>query len=161
MLQCFVSGVGHMYENADHTQDEQAATDTQAQQQQQQVSPFQMDKLQSALRQIVRDWSLEGLLFVYCYVINCQSHVVVALCLGANERAQCYQPIIDAVLKHHPKPSLEIKILVPGAGLGRLAWEFARLGYSCQGNEFSLHMLFMSNFILNRCANKVAFIHIC
>ncbi|CAF4925215.1 unnamed protein product, partial [Rotaria socialis] len=27
------------------------------------------------------------------------------------------------------------QILVPGAGLGRLSWEFARLGYACQGNE--------------------------
>lgn len=42
-------------------------------------------------------------------------------------------------------------MLVPGAGLGRLAWEIARLGYSCQGNEWSFFMLFTSNFILNRC----------
>jgi len=40
---------------------------------------------------------------------------------------------------------------VPGAGLGRLAFEIARLGFKCQGNEFSLHMLFTSNFILNKC----------
>ena len=44
-----------------------------------------------------------------------------------------------------------IKVLVPGAGLGRLAWEIAARGYSCQGNEFSLFMLFASNFILNKC----------
>ena len=41
-------------------------------------------------------------------------------------------------------------MLVPGAGLGRLAFEIARCGYSCQGNEFSLFMLFASNFVLNR-----------
>lgn len=63
------------------------------------------------------------------------------------------------------------EVLVPGAGLGRLAWETVRSGYNCQGaslpcgprragraesfataNEFSLHMLFVSNFILNWCA---------
>ncbi|KAJ8872252.1 hypothetical protein PR048_025854 [Dryococelus australis] len=43
-----------------------------------------------------------------------------------------------------------VKVLVPGAGLGRLAFEIARLGYNCQGNEFSLFMLFASNFVLNK-----------
>jgi carnosine N-methyltransferase len=41
-------------------------------------------------------------------------------------------------------------VLVPGAGLGRLAFDIARRGYSCQGNEFSFYMLLASNFILNR-----------
>jgi len=44
----------------------------------------------------------------------------------------------------------KISILVPGAGLGRLAYELARLGYVCQGNEFSMFMLLGSNFILNQ-----------
>lgn len=44
----------------------------------------------------------------------------------------------------------EVRVLVPGAGLGRLAWEIACLGYSCQGNEWSFFMLFSSNFVLNR-----------
>ena len=42
------------------------------------------------------------------------------------------------------------KVLVPGAGLGRLAFEIADMGFECQGNEFSLFMLFVSNFILNK-----------
>ena len=42
-------------------------------------------------------------------------------------------------------------MLVPGAGLGRLAWEIAHRGYECQGSEFSLYMLFTSNFLLNKC----------
>ncbi|XP_028028641.1 carnosine N-methyltransferase [Bombyx mandarina] len=49
-----------------------------------------------------------------------------------------------------------VRVLVPGAGLGRLAWEISKRGYTTQGNEFSLFMLFASNFVLNRCpeANK-------
>lgn len=46
----------------------------------------------------------------------------------------------------------EVNVLVPGAGLGRLAWEIARLGYACQGNEWSFFMLFSSHFVLNRYA---------
>ena len=44
----------------------------------------------------------------------------------------------------------KLSVLVPGAGLGRLAWEIARLGYMCQGNEWSFFMLFSSNYVLNR-----------
>lgn len=49
--------------------------------------------------------------------------------------------------------------MVPGAGLGRLAHEFARLGFESQGNEFAYHMLIASNFILNHChsANMLTF----
>lgn len=50
----------------------------------------------------------------------------------------------------------DVKVLVPGAGLGRLPYEIAKRGYTCQGNEFSLFMLFTSNFVLN----KLVYIHI-
>ncbi|XP_055489035.1 carnosine N-methyltransferase isoform X2 [Leucoraja erinacea] len=56
------------------------------------------------------------------------------------------------VTRSQRRNSSNLNILVPGAGLGRLAWEIARLGYSCQGNEWSLYMLFCSHFILNRCS---------
>mmetsp|Transcript_3455 Transcript_3455/g.12145 ORF Transcript_3455/g.12145 Transcript_3455/m.12145 type:complete len:480 (-) Transcript_3455:851-2290(-) len=42
-----------------------------------------------------------------------------------------------------------VKVLCPGAGLGRLCWEAARLGFDAQGNEFSYFMLLASSFILN------------
>ena len=45
----------------------------------------------------------------------------------------------------------KVKILVPGAGLGRLTYELAYRGYYCEGNEFSLFMLVTSNFVLNKC----------
>ncbi|XP_017065980.1 carnosine N-methyltransferase isoform X2 [Drosophila eugracilis] len=91
-----------------------------------------MDQAQSTLKLIARDWSTDG----------------------ALEREQSYKPIIDCIVEYY-KPSdyelKEIKILVPGAGLGRLTYELACLGYSCEGNEFSYFMLIASNFVLNLC----------
>ena len=43
-----------------------------------------------------------------------------------------------------------IHVLVPGSGLGRLAFDIAHEGFSAQGNEFSYYMLLASNFILNK-----------
>ncbi|XP_005112388.2 carnosine N-methyltransferase isoform X1 [Aplysia californica] len=98
----------------------------------------EMNKVKTTLKQIVRDWSEDG----------------------RAEREACYQPVMHAVLTrlglspHRSRKPSEVKILVPGAGLGRLVFEFARLGYSCQGNEWSMHMLLASNFILNRCQER-------
>ncbi|XP_001995693.2 carnosine N-methyltransferase isoform X2 [Drosophila grimshawi] len=91
-----------------------------------------MDQAQSTLKLIARDWSSE------CAV----------------EREQSYKPIIDSIEEYY-KPTdyklNEIKILVPGAGLGRLTYELACRGYACEGNEFSYFMLIASNFVLNLC----------
>ncbi|XP_060661785.1 carnosine N-methyltransferase isoform X1 [Drosophila nasuta] len=96
------------------------------------VEPLKILKAQSTLKLIARDWSAE------C----------------AIEREQSYKPIIDSIEEYY-KPSdyklNEIKILVPGAGLGRLTYELACRGYACEGNEFSYFMLIASNFVLNLC----------
>jgi len=70
---------------------------------------------------------------------------------GRVERQMCYKPIINALKIHFPefKDRKRIKILIPGCGLGRLAWEIANLGFQTQGNEFSYHMLVMSNMLIN------------
>lgn len=57
---------------------------------------------------------------------------------------------LDIIALFHFRDPSKVNILVPGAGLGRLAWEIAMLGYACQGNEWSFFMLFSSNFVLNR-----------
>ncbi|XP_058493136.1 carnosine N-methyltransferase [Solea solea] len=96
------------------------------------TSTFDMDKLKSTIKQFVRDWSEAG----------------------QAERESCYLPIIQQIQRLFPSDQYDVSkvsVLVPGAGLGRLAWEIARLGYICQGNEWSLFMLFSSNFVLNRC----------
>merc|ERR1711862_824692 len=91
-------------------------------------TPVDMDKVQSTIKQIVRDWSS----------------------VGAEERSKCYGPLLDSLESLYPDNKENIKVLVPGAGLGRLAWEIANRGYQCQGSEFSLYMLFASNFLLNK-----------
>jgi len=50
------------------------------------------------------------------------------------------------------KCSLRLSVLVPGAGLGRLAHDIAKLGYHAEGNEFSYFMLLMSDYIMNQCS---------
>ncbi|GAA6015119.1 hypothetical protein JCM8202_004886 [Rhodotorula sphaerocarpa] len=89
------------------------------------------DRLRSTLRQCVRDWSETG----------------------KQERDTAYSPILQALEDNYrhllPAEKADVRVLVPGAGLGRLAWEVVRKGFSCQANEFSLHMLIASAFILN------------
>ncbi|KAI1280391.1 Carnosine N-methyltransferase [Halotydeus destructor] len=91
-----------------------------------------MDKTHSVLKQLVREWSVEG----------------------EAERQACYGPIVDAIESAygHVADRSKVNILVPGAGLGRLAHEIARRGFSCQGNECSLFMLLVSNYVLNKCS---------
>lgn len=94
------------------------------------IPGHEIEKIQSTLKQFVRDWSVEGL----------------------PERSAVYTPMIEAVtgLYGDSDKRSQVRILVPGAGLGRLAFEYASLGYSCQGNEFSFYMLLASHFILNK-----------
>lgn len=99
---------------------------------------FDMDKVRTTIKQFVRDWSADG----------------------AAEREACYLPVVHEICDKFPKSKCDpskISILVPGAGLGRLAYEIAKHGYSCQGNEWSLFMLMASNFILNKCNSVNAF----
>ncbi|CCE79300.1 Piso0_001354 [Millerozyma farinosa CBS 7064] len=87
------------------------------------------DKVRSILLQLSREWSDDG----------------------TDERKTCFDIILDEVSSMFPdeKARKNVKVLVPGCGLGRLVLEFVKLGFWCQGNEFSYHMLLVSNFILN------------
>jgi carnosine N-methyltransferase len=95
-----------------------------------------LDKVHSCLKQLVRDWAEDG----------------------KQEREQSYTKIINKLCQlFKEEERSEIKVLVPGAGLGRLAFDIARSGFECQGNEFSLFMLFTSNFVLNKCKAENTF----
>ena len=75
-------------------------------------SQFNMDKVYTTLKQYVRDWSTEG----------------------AAERDRCYKPLLDEVQRLYAgRDRAEVSILVPGSGLGRLAWECAKQGHRCEG----------------------------
>ena len=83
-----------------------------------------MESIRSLLRQTVRDWAREG----------------------AGERL-VYKVILGEIKgRVGDAPS---RVLVPGAGLGRLAYEVAKAGYETEGCEFSLFALLMSQLILN------------
>lgn len=96
-----------------------------------QSPPRHFSKLKSTLHQFVRDWSDEG----------------------KKEREMCYTPVIKELRRvltvDADDQTNRPRVLLPGAGLGRLALEIASRGYAVQGNEFSYQMLFASNFILN------------
>ena len=79
--------------------------------------------------------------------------------LGASEREACFGPCLDEVndyfsteknrVPFNAETGERVSVLLPGSGLGRLVFEFARLGYRAVGNEFNYFCLLSSNFILN------------
>jgi len=91
-----------------------------------------LSKVRSTLHQCAREWSAEG----------------------AQERSVTFDPLLEWLQKYMDPKENEIeketkRVLVPGAGLGRLMSEIVARGYHCEGNEFSFQMLITSNFILN------------
>jgi len=67
-----------------------------------------LGRVRESLKHFVRDWSQEG----------------------AREREKIFQPIIRALERVPVVERARMKILVPGSGLGRLAWEISQLGES-------------------------------
>jgi len=63
-------------------------------------------RVRESLKHMVRDWSSEG----------------------ANERDVVFSPILAELRKIPAERRPEHRVLVPGAGLGRLAWEIANMG---------------------------------
>ncbi|GAA5906850.1 hypothetical protein JCM6882_006846 [Rhodosporidiobolus microsporus] len=79
------------------------------------------------LKHFVRDWSEEG----------------------KSERDVLFPPILDALKEVFPEPKGK-RVLVPGCGLGRLAYEMASLGFSADANDYSHFMNLGSSLIFNR-----------
>ncbi|KAL8720910.1 MAG: hypothetical protein Q9225_002296 [Loekoesia sp. 1 TL-2023] len=93
------------------------------------ATPADLDKARSTIRQLYRDWSAEG----------------------ASERQASYAPVLHE-LAHafgNVPDKGKIRVLVPGAGLGRLVFELCNQGYDVEGNEISYHQLIASSWILN------------
>ena len=87
-----------------------------------------LEKARSTLRQFYRDWSEAG----------------------SAEREVCYGPVIKALVdEQRSRSEKSLRVLVPGAGLGRLVFELCRVGFNTEGNEISYHQLLASSYILN------------
>ncbi|CAH0044251.1 unnamed protein product [Clonostachys solani] len=92
-----------------------------------------IDKARSTIRQFYRDWSLDG----------------------ASEREASYGPVLKALGEERANRSTDgdgpLRVLVPGAGLGRLVFDLCAGGFEAEGNEISYHQLLASQYILNNC----------
>lgn len=95
------------------------------------ATPSDVNKAHSTIRQFYRDWSVEG----------------------GREREVCYDPVLrdlkQEFANRQDSSTGDIRVLVPGAGLGRLVFEICREGFSAEGNEISYHQLLASSWVLN------------
>ncbi|KAF3039354.1 hypothetical protein E8E12_005668 [Didymella heteroderae] len=100
-----------------------------------QTSQNDMDKARSCISQFYRDWSVAGNI----------------------EREKCLGPVLQALDAEFSDRSQsnanldrsDIKVLVPGAGLGRSVFDICQAGFSVEGNEISYHELMASSLVLN------------
>jgi carnosine N-methyltransferase len=90
--------------------------------------PLDLNKAHSTIKQFWRDWSKEGFEAEVRPILN-----LIISDLASNLNAGAHQT----------------RVLLPGAGLGRLLFELCLAGYLVEGNEISYHQLLASNFILN------------
>ncbi|KAJ8514674.1 hypothetical protein ONZ45_g7813 [Pleurotus djamor] len=84
-------------------------------------------RVREALKHFVRDWSNEG----------------------KEERDRMFRHILDILEAVVPEERRGKKVLVPGAGLGRLAWEISQLGFDTTANELSYYMILAFQFLLS------------
>ncbi|KAF7798972.1 hypothetical protein EIP86_010201 [Pleurotus ostreatoroseus] len=84
-------------------------------------------RVREALRHFVRDWSAEG----------------------QSERERIFTPILKVLAQVLPENRGEMKVLVPGSGLGRLAWEISELGFQTTAIELSHFMTLALRFLLS------------
>ncbi|KAI0408050.1 N2227-like protein-domain-containing protein [Xylaria palmicola] len=109
-----------------------------------------LDRARSTLRQFYRDWSSGGRVERdACY--GPVFRALEAEKVRKLESAGCANTATQAPSDTQtPEPS-PLRVLVPGAGLGRLVFDLCRLGYHTEGNEISYHQLLASSYVLNSC----------
>ncbi|KLO09700.1 N2227-domain-containing protein [Schizopora paradoxa] len=95
------------------------------------ASGNELSKVREAFKHYVRDWSTEG----------------------AKERKVIFGPILAALSEILQESGLssanELDVLVPGSGLGRLAWETHEMGFRTTAVELSPFMNIAFNFLLS------------
>ncbi|KAH9855901.1 N2227-domain-containing protein [Lenzites betulinus] len=85
-----------------------------------------ISRVRESLKHFVRDWSAEG----------------------GVERAKIFGPVLDVLKTVAPGERERKRILVPGCGLGRLAWEISQLGFQTTANELSYFMNLAFRYLL-------------
>ncbi|KAK0196093.1 N2227-like protein-domain-containing protein [Armillaria mellea] len=91
------------------------------------VGSGDLSRVRESLRHFVRDWSTEG----------------------AAERKKILTPILDVLGAVAPGERAGRRALIPGSGLGRLAWEVSQLGFDTTAVELSSFMNFAFKFLLS------------
>ena len=94
--------------------------------------PGEINKLRSTLKLFIRDWTIEG----------------------KKERDATYEPIIEEIKRHFLENNKNKKILIPGGGLCRLAFEIGKLGFSIDVIEVSYYMIICVDYIFNTNINS-------
>lgn len=91
------------------------------------VNEGDLARVRETLKHFVRDWSTEG----------------------EKERKVFFGPVLEALQLENPQMRNDMKVLIPGSGLGRLAWEVSELGYNTTANELSFFMTLAYRFLLS------------
>ncbi|KAK9457343.1 N2227-like protein-domain-containing protein [Dipodascopsis uninucleata] len=68
---------------------------------------------------------------------------------GSVERTVTFSPILDRLKSEFGDSVIGKKVLVPGAGVGRLAYDISELGFSTTANEFSYLMHLGMYYVLD------------
>ncbi|CAL1711444.1 unnamed protein product [Somion occarium] len=89
--------------------------------------PTDLSRVQESLKHFVRDWSDEG----------------------RRERDRICEPILSVLRDVPVERRASMKVLVPGSGLGRLAWEISELGFNTTAIEFSYFMTLGMHFLFS------------
>ncbi|RXW25004.1 hypothetical protein EST38_g854 [Candolleomyces aberdarensis] len=84
-------------------------------------------RVRESLKHFVRDWSE----------------------VGKQERERTFAPILNLLSRIEPEQRDRTRILVPGSGLGRLAWEISQLGFDTTANELSYFMILAFRLLLS------------
>ncbi|KAI0697442.1 N2227-domain-containing protein [Cytidiella melzeri] len=82
-------------------------------------------RVRETLKHFIRDWSAEG----------------------ASEREIIFQPILNALRQVEGDQRVGAKVLVPGGGLCRLAWDISELGFDTTAVEMSYFMTLAFRFL--------------
>ncbi|EUC62007.1 hypothetical protein RSOL_411980 [Rhizoctonia solani AG-3 Rhs1AP] len=99
--------------------------------------PTDLSRVVEALKHCVRDWSSDA----------------------NEERTRVFAPILDVLRQIPVQQRSETKVLVPGAGLCRLAWEIARMGFDVTANEVSSYMTLPFRMLLDKSATPAVNCH--